>query len=450
MHATRAEPGQRAMAKRQGKPAMDNADLVAENIQAKLDRLKRDFDRGQKEIATQGRSSGALGRKESHTRTIEQSERKHLIGKYGPASMPFAELRVGGGKSVGMPGKSGAQTTQRMLSPQGAASVNDGNDGPAKADAYIAYQSQKVLEAKAGRSRRPSHDRHASDAGHLQHHVKPKRTLANILQSPPSSRTFRSHHDDSLATNDLLQQAVLAGKLPNEGQIAASGWTGWTPEDGRIHNEKMLLADKHRGVIRGVPKRVVAGTKQLYTEVDSDHQQKLLHSNIYIPDQDDDEYTQEDSEAQRAIAKTNLNSQSLNYQPSLSVMAASDGRRFSTLGADNAEDQRRHGRHRGGSDLAGQPGNRRSQDRLRAHAKRPSFGRPSQADEMERKFNSHFHKRQMSHVEAALKNIGQEPKKQGKATVAQKEMSLKRDKSRSSKDSSEQGKDAEGSPANNV
>ena len=75
-----------------------------------------------------------------------------------------------------------------------------------------------------------------------------------------------------------------------------------------IHYRKMLLADKHRGVIKGVPSRAAAALQQLYTEVDSDHQQKLLHSNIYIPDQDDEEFTQDDSDALRAVAKTHLHS----------------------------------------------------------------------------------------------------------------------------------------------
>jgi hypothetical protein len=70
----------------------------------------------------------------------------------------------------------------------------------------------------------------------------------------------------------------------------------------------MKLADKHRNVIRGISHtlnpndnirsdatlldslkkktRVFGVEQQLYKDVDSDHQQRMLHSNIYIPDYD--------------------------------------------------------------------------------------------------------------------------------------------------------------------
>ena len=63
---------------------------------------------------------------------------------------------------------------------------------------------------------------------------------------------------------------------------------------------QLQLADKYRGVVRGVGQqssvydasgaatkashRVFGVQQQLYKDVDSDHQQRMLHSNIYIPD----------------------------------------------------------------------------------------------------------------------------------------------------------------------
>ena len=79
----------------------------------------------------------------------------------------------------------------------------------------------------------------------------------------------------------------MGSKVPNSGRIGA---TGLTPND--LHRN--MMAKKGHGL-------------QLYKDVDEDHQQRFLNSNIYIPDQD-----QEDDQT-----------------------AGSDNRVFSTLNVNN-------------------------------------------------------------------------------------------------------------------
>lgn len=88
------------------------------------------------------------------------------------------------------------------------------------------------------------------------------------------------------------------------------------------------------------------GLQQLYKDVDSDHQQKLLYSNIYIPedvsDGKYDAFTNADSEAQRG-APTNVHSQGLtNYYRSQQGLAAFPDSTFNRYGSklDDVHDRK--------------------------------------------------------------------------------------------------------------
>jgi hypothetical protein len=76
-----------------------------------------------------------------------------------------------------------------------------------------------------------------------------------------------------------LEQSVV----PNSGRIGA---TGLTP------------LDKQRN------KKIVG--MQLYKDVDSDHQQRFLHSNIYIPDQDEEVTNNSDNRQFSSLNQSNV------------------------------------------------------------------------------------------------------------------------------------------------
>lgn len=89
--------------------------------------------------------------------------------------------------------------------------------------------------------------------------MRAKRTLANILSGPKSSRRLFSPdvtddiHFVTQHQHTLLQQALLASKLPNAGQEPpyALGRDSSSLTSSAL-DQKMQLADKHRGVIKGV------------------------------------------------------------------------------------------------------------------------------------------------------------------------------------------------------
>jgi len=92
--------------------------------------------------------------------------------------------------------------------------------------------------------------------------------------------------------------------VPNEGRIGAAGNTPVTSKKISDFSELQKLR-----VMEGLLKEKLKFQKlevgQLYKDVDQDHQQKYINSNIYIPDIDD-EKTSINTEAYKSGVHTNV------------------------------------------------------------------------------------------------------------------------------------------------
>ena len=86
---------------------------------------------------------------------------------------------------------------------------------------------------------------------------------------------------DEFKEMDVLSCAVQAIKVPNDSKKIEM-W--FTPKHGILQQQQMVLADKYRGIIKEVPPQRNISFKQIYMDVESDHQHQMLNSNIYIPD----------------------------------------------------------------------------------------------------------------------------------------------------------------------
>jgi len=237
----------------------DRQELLQDTIQAKLDKIKKDFDRSQRDIVSHSQGGAGLA-----------------AGLGEGEAAALAAVRD--------------QFSNSLLSPS--------SQNPQ----FIGSLELTHADATAG----SLHGDQDKTIGSVLGGSRKKQTLASMLQRSPisSHQGYLSRLESQNLEEDHISLVLDANKVPNVGRIGA---TGMTPNDTSKKEKafspnvsQLQLADKYRGVIRGVGQQSSvfgasgAGTKashrvfgvqqQLYKDVDSDHQQKMLHSNIYIPD----------------------------------------------------------------------------------------------------------------------------------------------------------------------
>jgi hypothetical protein len=159
---------------------------------------------------------------------------------------------------------------------------------------------------------------------------------------------------------------------------------------------RLNVADKYRGVIRGsatkssifgasgatkASHRVFGVQQQLYKDVDSDHQQKMLHSNIYIPDYESESRNDDTnfSDNRRGDTRTNR----------ILQMSVDQRQRFSNFDPSSTRVQQLLDSNHDLQELEGSQG-------------LPAISRRRKADI---NFATHFRKRQMSVAEEVKRNI---------------------------------------------
>ena len=102
----------------------------------------------------------------------------------------------------------------------------------------------------------------------------------------------------------LIFNKFNKSKVPNEGRLGATGNTPVTSKKISEFSELQKIRVME-GLLKEKLKFQQIEVGQLYKDVDQDHQQKYINSNIYIPDIDD-EKTSINTEAYKSGANTNI------------------------------------------------------------------------------------------------------------------------------------------------